>query len=43
MMVAPTSRTGFFAGAIRSPHFDLVEVSTIAIGIVVITALTMMF
>jgi hypothetical protein len=51
MMVAQTSHSEFsaefpaefHAGRWHGWHFDLVQVSTIAIGIVVMTALAMMF
>jgi hypothetical protein len=43
MMYPPTSRTGFSAVVPRGWRFDPVQIATIAIGIVVITALTMMF
>lgn len=43
MMVAQTSRPEFSIGLGWTRHFDLVEIATIAIGIVVMTALTMMF
>ena len=47
MMVAQTSPSElsaeFSAGLWQGPRFDLVQVATIAIGIVVMTALAMMF
>lgn len=42
-MYPQTSRTEFFAAVPRGWRFDPVEIATIAIGVVVITALTMMF
>ena len=38
-----TSRTGFSTAITLGRRFDLIEIATIAIGIVVMTALTMMF
>ncbi len=43
MMYPQISRAGFSASSARGLSFDLVGIATIAIGIVVMTALTMMF
>jgi hypothetical protein len=43
MMVAHTSHSEFPAGLWHGQRFDLVQIATIAIGIVVMTALAMMF
>jgi hypothetical protein len=43
MMHPQTSRTGFSAAIMLGRRFDLIEIATIAVGIVVMTALTMMF
>ena len=43
MMYPQTSRAGFSAGLLPGRRFDPVAIATIAIGIVVMTALTMMF
>jgi hypothetical protein len=43
MMIPQTRQTGFSAAIVRGRHFDPVALSTIAIGIVVMTFLTMMF
>jgi hypothetical protein len=43
MMYPQASRTGFSAAIARSWRFDPVAIATIAIGIVVMTALTIMF
>ena len=43
MMVAQTNRTNVSAGIVRGWHFDPVAIATIALGIVVMTALTMVF
>lgn len=43
MMVAQTSRSEFSAGLWHGRRFDLVQIATIAVGIVVMTALAMMF
>ncbi len=38
-----SSGTEFLADVIRGRRFDLVEISTIALGVVLVTALAMMF
>jgi hypothetical protein len=43
MMVAQTSHSDFSAGLWHGRRFDLVQIATMAIGIVVMTALAMMF
>jgi hypothetical protein len=43
MMVAQTSHSDFSAGLWHGWRFDPVQIGTIAIGIVVMTALAMMF
>ena len=45
MMVAQTSQNSaeFSAGLWQGRRFDLVQIATIAVGIVVMTALAMMF
>jgi hypothetical protein len=43
MMVAQTSHSQFSANLWHGGRFDLVQVGTIAIGIVVMTTLAMMF
>jgi hypothetical protein len=43
MMQPQTSRTGFSAAIVQDRRFDVIEIATIAIGIVVMTTLMMMF
>jgi hypothetical protein len=43
MMRPQTSRTGFSAAIMQGRRFDIIEIATIAIGIVVMTTLAMMF
>jgi hypothetical protein len=42
-MFAQPSRSEFHPGILQGWRFDLVQISTIGIGIVVMTALAMMF
>ncbi|HEX3506705.1 MAG TPA: hypothetical protein VHU22_25260 [Xanthobacteraceae bacterium] len=43
MMIPQTSYSEFPARVPQGWRFDLVEIATIAIGVVMVTALTMMF
>ncbi|HUC52379.1 MAG TPA: hypothetical protein VMA30_23555 [Xanthobacteraceae bacterium] len=43
MMYPQASRSGFSAAIARGRRFDPVAIATIAIGVVVMTALTMIF
>jgi hypothetical protein len=43
MMIPQTSHSEFPTSLLRGWRFDLVEIATIAIGVLVMTTLTMMF
>jgi hypothetical protein len=43
MMIVQTNQTDFSADVVHGWHFDPVAIATIAIGIVVMTLLTVMF